>query len=797
MTAPGPQPARTASDGSRRADVLGGLALFFAAAVSLALLVFVARTEAERIHTHQVHARVAAQLQTLVPDLQRFLTAGLPLEQYGGFARAARRLVESDPAVGGVALHDRAGNPMAKAGEPRARLAPRVTGQAAAADQRLGAAVQLRRTDAASTDRGWQIAIPLEGRFADQGHVAATVRTDAVVGVVRQMTVHGLALAAGLAAAFAVAGVLLARWRGWLLSGVFVTFAVAVVVSLGYLYAKDVRARAAATAESVAARLGPIADYDLRLSDVRGLDTLLRDYATADPSLGHLAVTDDERVRITPTRSFDPGEGPRWQPPASSHALTVPVGGRDDGLAVRAAVPNSAIYRQVVTHLEDFATVLTACAFVAVSLFGLARATGGAARDGPGSPGRTALRRAQPVLFLAVTAEHLSYSFLPPLLARTASSAMGEAATPLLMAAYFAGFAGALVPGGHAAARQDPRRIAVLGAILAGLGLLAMLAAPSFWPVLGGRVGAGVGQGLMLAAFQVYLMDAAGPANKTYAASVVVFAFNAGMIAGTALGGLAVRAIGPDGIFVVAAVLAGLAALSAPALPPSLRARKPRGTGAGADDRPGWRATVRVAVSSDVLRALLLIGWPAKAALTGVVVFALPLLLDGRALPPERIGQAMVLYALAVLAVSKAIAGAVDRAGRTRPVLSGGALLAAAGIGVLALIAGDAPRSTTEMLAITSTGILLLGIGHGCVNAPIVAYVAGSRAAERHGHAVTTSTYRLLERVGHVIGPVLVGGALRAGGATGLAALAGGTALAAVVFAVLAHARRERVEVPA
>ena len=54
-------------------------------------------------------------------------------------------------------------------------------------------------------------------------------------------------------------------------------------------------------------------------------------------------------------------------------------------------------------------------------------------------------------------------------------------------------------------------------------------------------------------------------------------------------------------------------------------------------------------------------------------------------------------------------------------------------------------------------GVILVGIAHGCINAPIVTHVAHCEAAGRYGMANAAATYRLMERVGHVLGPVIVG----------------------------------------
>jgi hypothetical protein len=54
-------------------------------------------------------------------------------------------------------------------------------------------------------------------------------------------------------------------------------------------------------------------------------------------------------------------------------------------------------------------------------------------------------------------------------------------------------------------------------------------------------------------------------------------------------------------------------------------------------------------------------------------------------------------------------------------------------------------------------GMIILGLSHGCINAPIVAHIAATPAANAIGPSGATSLYRFVERIGHVAGPMLVG----------------------------------------
>jgi hypothetical protein len=65
---------------------------------------------------------------------------------------------------------------------------------------------------------------------------------------------------------------------------------------------------------------------------------------------------------------------------------------------------------------------------------------------------------------------------------------------------------------------------------------------------------------------------------------------------------------------------------------------------------------------------------------------------------------------------------------------------------------GDGHLSTVVAIV----GIVLVGLAHGFINAPVVTHVGISELASRIGAVPTTTTYRFLERAGHISGPFVV-----------------------------------------
>ena len=81
--------------------------------------------------------------------------------------------------------------------------------------------------------------------------------------------------------------------------------------------------------------------------------------------------------------------------------------------------------------------------------------------------------------------------------------------------------------------------------------------------------------------------------------------------------------------------------------------------------------------------------------------------------------------------------------------------------------------------AVVALGEAIVGVAHGFINAPIVTHVADAEVSNRLGAGSVAATYRFLERIGHMGGPVLMAQLLVIGGGSA-------HVLAWVGFAVLA-----------
>lgn len=722
-----------------------GLIMLAVAAVSFTLLVYVGWGEGKRTYPRFLVEKMAAQGELVQAALETYLRAGLPLAQFPGFRPIAEPIRQSDPGIAAIVARDRAGHTVFAAGDTGV---PQLPGAAIA-----GAAATARYT--IRDDGVWlQVALPLRNRFEIVGELTVTMPRSAIARVTDAHLPVLAALAGGMAVLFGLFSLWAASrlrnhripWIGIGYTAVFALVAAAVVASLVSLYADGAQSKAKALADSLAERLRPVVAYGLTLQDLEGLDRMLAGYRRLNPDIQAVGITQNGRILV----HSDPAQvGQGWISDASAYDYVVPIAAAASDIRIAVALPASVVWRAVAHSVKNFAALFVATALIAALFMGVARALESQGTDR--KPQQLALIR--PIFFIAIFCEYLSAGFLPQLLRGAAVQwGLGQGAASFAFTAYFLAFLMVLLPVSAWVDREGPRKAVILGALLAAFACLIPVASLDFGALLLSRAIAGLGQGLLFIGMQAAVLAHAPAGQRTQAAAIIVFGFNGGMIAGAAIGSLLVQDVAAVGVFAIGAVTALLLAAYAAwaiAAPPA------RSGGAMTFGRM-LRDVPHAFASLGFLRALLLIGAPAKAVLTGAVGFALPLLLGGLGWAPEDIGQIIMLYAAGVLLSGGAAARFVDRTGRSSATLVFGGLVSALALVCIGLTGLWTPAPILQVTLVAG-GTLLLGLAHGCINAPVITYIAGTGAAATLGANGATALYRVVERAGHVLGPLLAG----------------------------------------
>ena len=753
--------------GKIKRPLIDAVTMFLVSGLSLILLIYIGFGEAQRTYLQFHIEKLTAQGKVVQNAMESFLRPGLPLKQYVGFTTLTEPIIASDEAISSMAAFDRSGQTVFTSGVDSIGLLPATPGAAPPDAQ----AYDVRRTE-----EYYQVILPLHSRFETVGSLAITmpraVVTERVTAKFRPLITVAIGLSIGFALVVAIGGPRLRNRRAPLLQIFFaVTFlamAVFVIGTLIALYSEGAQSKATALANSLGQRLADAIEFNLNIDEFRGLNQTFGDYKRLNPDISAAGLTVNGVIKF----HTDPERvGQVWVTSGSTYEyvvhLTPPESFRDIRVAV--ALPTAVVYRQMTRSAKNFTALFVASAFLAglfLQLAGSMRQSRDADRSMDAEVAipqddDSALNLVKPVFFVAIFLEHLNYAFLPQFMYQVvATSGLSEGYASAPFMAYYLCFALALIPSGHFAQNYNARPLMYVGLLLAGAGLFILTLSPDFISVILARSLSGIGQGTLFIGVQSYILMMASPQKRTRGAAIIVFGFQGGMISGMAVGSLLVTYIGPEGVFTLSGIIAYALALYALMVVPSAVQK-------GASDlRMGFtfgqlaRNTARALRSLDFLKTMLLIGIPAKAVLTGVVIFALPVLLAQKGYAQEDIGQIIMVYAAGVVVASSYASRLVDRTGQTYSILFWGAMISALGLFLTGLIGwqplGAGPNGSTVVTGVLVAGVATVGIAHGFINAPVVTHIADSKLASTVGASSLTATYRFLERLGHIAGPIII-----------------------------------------
>jgi predicted MFS family arabinose efflux permease len=758
--------------------IIDAVTMLLVCGLSLFLLMYVAFGEAQRTYQHFHEEKLMAHGRVVQNAMASFLRAGLPMKQYVGFATLVEPILASDGSIATIVAFDNEGQAVFAGGGDSIPLLPPTPSTA----NHAGDGYELRETE-----RYLQVVMPLRSKFEAVGSLAITMPRSVVTQhvAVKFRPLALVALCLSLSFAFFVS-IIVPRINARRLPLLQVVYALTflgmsggVVGTLITLYSDGAQAKTQALANSLGQRLTEIVQFNLNIAEIDGLDAMLSDYRRLNPDIRAAGLTVDGRVRI----HTDPAMvGRPWVSQGNTYEygvdLSPPGGARDIRIVV--ALPSDVVYRRIVRSVKNFAALFVASAFLA----GLFLQLAGSIRR-PSSPQDNVSGKAEgaddqgkmldfvkPVFFVAVFLEHLNYAHLPQFMNQVVAEAgLSPTYVSAPFMAYYLFFALALIPAGHFAQQVNPRPLMYWGLLLAGCSLVVLAVRPEFYFVTAARAVSGAGQGMLFIGVQSYILAAAPPHRKTRGAGIIVFGFQGGMISGMAIGSLLVTYMGPSGVFTLSGLIALALAFYAMCVVPAAGFDMAKDVNPGMTLRQLGYNMRQILHSLQFLKTMILIGIPAKAILTGVIIFALPLLLAQMGYREEDIGQIIMVYAAGVVLASTYVSRLVDQTGKTLIILFWGAVISGCGLMLLGLAGwslfggGSGSPLTTAVIVFA---VATVGVAHGFINAPVVTHIANSALAANVGASSLTATYRFLERGGHIVGPMIVGQLFIFGGQSAL-----------------------------
>ena len=773
------------------------LPLYFVMALSLSLLVFAGRGEAERVATdvelqtlysqgQAVHALMDRFLQETWPlkDVVRFLDPQVELARYAGFSAFAGHDDGQAPRRHISVLQHSADQTPTQATVLYQQHTIEFTDPSCTPIDSADTA-HIRCHDQ------YRIHFPLHNATGNTiGTMVVAMPTTTVTAPLQTPFATLSVWVAGLFLAFAA----LTYWTNqrdnkrsesverYAYAITFTTVSLALLFTLINIYTTAIQTQADESADALGIQLSAIVKpgANFGLFEDR-ICAHLADYVQHNAvSAARLVLKGEQQGQLVQHRD---SANCQWQTTQAERSATglalfrdytthVPVGA--SGVAeLEIVVPGSVVRDRVLRSAKNFTALFVATAFIAHVFLTLGksfrRALGlrtkrhlaaqrrGLAEHHP-NPHREQgllLDLMQAVWFLAVFIEGLNASFLPHYLqSATDTAGFSGLYAAALFTAFFAAFVAVLAPAGRYAERGEIKHMMLLGMALIAVGMWIMSHTTDFYTLLLARILGGMGQGLTFIAVQSYILAIASDNMRTQGMAKQVFAQNSGVIAGAVIGALVVAFLSEIQIFTSGSVIALFTLLLIAALVPGL-GRNAQHTPPSTSNN-GENSTLthikQLIGDFEFIRALFLVGVTSKIVYNGIVFFAIPILMKQQGYPQEDIGQALMLFAAAVLIANHFVAQLADRFGNVAHILFIGMVVS--GLGAVLVGMSDSGYANEPALII---GILLLGAANGFIAAPIVSHILDTPSANIVGKRSTVAIYRLLERCGHVVGPLIIG----------------------------------------
>jgi MFS family permease len=359
--------------------------------------------------------------------------------------------------------------------------------------------------------------------------------------------------------------------------------------------------------------------------------------------------------------------------------------------------------------------------------------------------GEAELARVRAPLFLFILAEELTRPFLPGYVKELLVPVPGlseQFVVGLPIALFMLVVALAQPWLGVFCERHGTRRTMFIGAAVAAVGFVASAFAATVLDLLLWRSLCAAGYAMVFVAAQAYVLEHALPARRAKSFALFVGAIMVASICGPSIGGILADNVGERATLVVAALLALGALPAIRMLPDPAR-----------EAAPGARVPrlAEVAALLGNARFMLVTGlaaMPAKILLTGVCFYLVPLYIVSIGSSQAMAGRILMTYAVIMVVAGPITAAWATTRERMHALVGGG--LVVSGLGGLALLAGGGT-------AWVFLAVALVGLGQSMSIAAQSALVGEHCEAEirRIGEGTVYGVYRLLERLGNAIGPML------------------------------------------
>ena len=372
-------------------------------------------------------------------------------------------------------------------------------------------------------------------------------------------------------------------------------------------------------------------------------------------------------------------------------------------------------------------------------------------RFGPADPSETAdaglLARVRAPLFVFILAEELTRPFLPgyvksllvPISWLAPEVVVG---LPIVLFMLIVALAQPFL--GATCQRFGYRRAMLVGAAIAAFGFAASAFAANVLDLLVWRSLCALGYATVFVAAQGHVLEHSTAETRARSFALFVGAIMVATVCGPSIGGILADNIGERMTFGVAALLAVVSIVAIQRLPDSARAGQPRTK----PSTSALRGIGALLLSKRFMTLTGLAAMPAKVLLTGMCFYLVPLYVLALGSSQTMVGHILMAYAVVMVLCTPLAAALATTRERMEKLVGAGLMISGSG-GAMMLLGGD----VGSVFAAT----VLVGVGQSLSISAQSALLREHCEAEvaAMGEPLVYGLYRLLERLGNALGPLL------------------------------------------
>ena len=372
-------------------------------------------------------------------------------------------------------------------------------------------------------------------------------------------------------------------------------------------------------------------------------------------------------------------------------------------------------------------------------------------RFGSAPPGsisdETNLNRIRAPLFAFILAEEMTRSYLPTYVNQLLVDIPGISpqvviGLPIMLFMLIVALGQPYL--GSWSERVGRRNAMLVGAAVATVGFFATALAFNLYDLLLWRSLCALGYAMVFVAAQGYVLDRTGQANRAQGFALFIGAIMVATVCGPSIGGILADNIGFRAAFAVSAVMAFVSILAILKLP-RVEVKPPSARPSRA---PRMREIMALVFNKRFMTLTGLAAMPAKIILTGVCFYLVPLYIVSIGNTSAMAGRMLMVYAVMMVMIVPLSASFSDASVRRDRYVSVGLMIS--GLSGLLLLISD------SFLVLFGV-VFLLGLGQALSIAAQSALVAEHCQEEIriYGNDAVYGVYRLLERLGNALGPLI------------------------------------------